>query len=399
MVFSRVVKGVFVAAAKRTPFGTYGGKLMNLTTTDLQEVAFKAALAAGNVKPEWIDSVVVGNVFPSSKDGSYISRHAGLRVGVPLESPALTVNRLCGSGFQSVVNGVQEIMLGDSDVVLTGGAESMSQAPHMIRGIRFGIPLGRDQVLEDSLWTGLTDQHINTPMGVTAENLAEKYDITRQQCDEFAVLSNQRWKAANDAGYFKAEMAPITVKTKKGEVVMDTDEHPKPDTTVEMLSKLPTVFKKNGTVDAGNASGISDGAGCVILASEAACNKYGLTPLARVTGYGVAGCDPHIMGIGPVPAIEALLKTSNNTQQDIDLFDVNEAFAAQFLAVQKVLGLDLEKTNVNGGAVAVGHPVGASGSRITAHLVHEIVRRKLKKAVGAACIGGGQGIAVLLEAV
>lgn len=399
MVFARVVKGVFIVAAKRTPFGAYGGKLMNLTATDLQEVAFKAALAAGNVNPEWIDSVIVGNVFPSSKDGSYISRHAGLRVGVPIPVPALTVNRLCGSGFQSVVTGTQEIVLGDSEVVLTGGAENMSQAPHVLRNVRFGIPLGRDQVLEDSLWTGLVDQHISTPMGITAETLAEKHDISRQQCDAFAVLTNHRWKVANDAGYFKAEMAPVTVKTKKGDVLVDTDEHPKPGSTVEKLSTLPPVFKKNGVTNAGNASGICDGAGSVILASETACNKHGLAPLARVTGYGIAGCDPHIMGIGPVPAVEALLKASSNTLQDIDVFDVNEAFAAQFLAVQKVLGLDLEKTNVNGGAVAVGHPVGASGSRIIANLVHEIVRRKLKKAVGTACIGGGMGIAVLLEAV
>jgi acetyl-CoA acyltransferase 2 len=399
MVFARVVKGVFIVAAKRTPFGTYGGKLMNFTAVDLQEAAFKAALAAGGIKPEWVDSVVVGNVFHATTDGAYISRHASLRVGVRVDVPALTVNRLCGSSFQSVVTGSQEIMLGDANIVLTGGAENMSLSPHAVRGIRFGVRLGQDVVMEDTLWAGLTDQQIKTPMGITAENLAEKHGITRLQCDEFAVRSNQRWKAANTAGYFKAEMAPITVKTKKGEVLVDTDEHPKPDSTVEMLSKLPPVFKKNGTVDAGNASGICDGAGSVILASEEACNKYGLKPLARVTGYGVAGCDPYVMGIGPVPAIEALLKTTKRTLQEIDLVEVNEAFASQTLAVQKVLGIDPEKLNVNGGAIALGHPVGASGSRITTHLAHELVRRKMKTAIGSACIGGGQGIAVLLESI
>jgi len=399
MVFAKAVKGVFIVAAKRTPFGTYGGKLMNYTATDLQEIAFKAALASGKIKPESINSVIVGNVFHAAKDGSYLSRHASIRAGIPFPVPALAVNRMCGSGFQSVVTGSQEIMLQDAELVLTGGAENMSLSPHAVRGIRFGVRLGQDVVMEDTLWAGLTDQQISMPMGITAENLAEKYGITRQQCDEFAVRSNKRWKAANDAGYFKQEMAPITIKTKKGEFVMDVDEHPKPDTTVESLAKLAPVFKKNGTVDAGNASGICDGAGCVILASEAAIAKHNLNPLARVAGYGVAGCDPTIMGIGPVPAIRALLKATNLKLEDIDLFEVNEAFAPQVLAVMKDLGLDPEKTNVNGGAIALGHPVGASGSRITTHLTYELIRRNAKLAIGSACIGGGQGIALLLESI
>lgn len=399
MVIARAVKGVFVVAAKRTPFGTYGGKLMNFSAIDLEEVAARAALTAGNIKPEWVNSVVIGNVFQATTDGAYIARHSALRVGIPIPVPALTVNRLCGSGFQAVVSGAQDILLGDSEIVLTGGAETMSLSPHAVRGIRFGLRLGQEIKLEDTLWAGLTDQHIKTPMGVTAENLAEKYELTREQCDAFALRSQQRWKKAHDAGYFKTEMAPITVKTKIGEEVVDADEHPKPNTTLEGLAKLPAIFKKNGTVNAGNASGICDGAGCVILASESACSKYGLTPLAQVIGYGIAGCDPHIMGIGPVPAIEALLKATNKKLSDIDLVDVNEAFAAQCLAVEKALGADPEKFNVNGGAVALGHPVGASGSRITAHLVHELRRRKSKLAIGSACIGGGQGIAVLLESI
>jgi acetyl-CoA acyltransferase 2 len=397
MVFARVVKGVFIVAAKRTPFGTYGGKLMNFSATDLQEVAFRAALTAGNVKPEWVDSVIVGNVFHAASDGAYLPRHASLRVGVRTEVPALAVNRMCGSGFQSVVTGSQEIMLGDAKIVLTGGAENMSLSPHAVRGIRFGVRLGVDVVMEDTLWAGLTDQQIKMAMGITAENLAEKYGISRLQCDEFAFRSVQLWKKANDAGYFKAEMAPVTIKTKKGTETVEVDEHPKPQTTVETLSKLPPVFKKGGTVDAGNASGICDGAGSVILASEEAIKQYGLKPLARVTGYGIAGCDPTIMGIGPVPAIEALLKTTGHALKDIDLIEVNEAFAPQTLAVQKALGIDNNQLNLNGGAIALGHPVGASGSRITAHLTHELIRRKAKTAIGSACIGGGQGIAVLLE--
>jgi acetyl-CoA acyltransferase 2 len=236
-------------------------------------------------------------------------------------------------------------------------------------------------------------------MGVTAENLAEKYQISREDCDAFALRSQQRWKKANDAGYFKAEMAPVTVKSKKGEVTVETDEHPKPETTLAALAKLPSIFKKNGTVNAGNASGICDGAGCVILANEKAINKHKLNPLARLVGYGIAGCDPKIMGYGPVPAVEALLKTTNKKLDDIDLVEVNEAFATQYLAVERGLKLNPEKTNVNGGAIALGHPVGASGSRITAHLVHELHRRNAKLAIGSACIGGGQGIALLLEAL
>jgi acetyl-CoA acyltransferase 2 len=399
MVASRAIKGVYIVAAKRTPFGSYGGKLMNFSATDLQEVAAKAALASGNIRPEIITSTVIGNVFHATKDGSYLARHVALRLGVPVSAPSLAVNRMCGSGFQSVVTGTQEINVGDSEVVLTGGAENMSLSPHAVRGIRFGVRLGQDVIMEDSLWAGLTDFQIKTPMGVTAENLAEKFGITREQCDAYAVRSQQRWKKAHDAGHFKDELAPVEVKTKKGVELVDTDEHPKPATTIESLSKLPTVFKKNGTVNAGNASGICDGAGCIILASEEACTKHNLKPLARVVGYGIAGCDPHIMGIGPVTAIEALLQATNKSVGDIDLVDVNEAFAPQFLAVEKSLGLDPEKTNVNGGAIALGHPVGASGSRITANLIYELRRRRAKYGIGAACIGGGQGIAVMIESI
>ncbi|MGH0161449.1 UNVERIFIED_CONTAM: hypothetical protein FKN15_048142 [Acipenser sinensis] len=352
---------VFIVSAKRTPFGTYGGLLKDHSATDLAEHAAKAALAAGNVAPEIVNSVIVGNVMQSSSDAAYISRHVGLRAGVPIPVPALTVNRLCGSGFQSIINGAQEICLKESEVVLCGGSESMSQAPYAVRNIRFGTKFGVDLKMEDTLWAGLTDLHVKIPMGITAENLAVQYEISREDCDKYAHKTQQRWKAAHDAGHFNAEIAAVEVKTKKGKQPMTQDEHPRPQTTLEQLAKLQPVFKKGGTVTAANASGVSDGAAAVVIASEDAVKQHRLTPLARIVAYHVSGCDPSIMGI------------------------------------EKALGLDPEKTNVNGGAIALGHPLGASGSRITAHLVHELRRRGGKYAVGSACIGGGQGIAIIIE--
>ncbi|XP_055155669.2 3-ketoacyl-CoA thiolase, mitochondrial isoform X1 [Symphalangus syndactylus] len=392
-----LLRGVFVVAAKRTPFGAYGGLLKDFTATDLSEFAAKAALSAGKVSPETVDSVIIGNVVQSSSDAIYLARHVGMRVGIPKETPALTINRLCGSGFQSIVNGCQEICVKEAEVVLCGGTESMSQAPYCVRNVRFGTKLGSDIKLEDSLWVGLTDPHVQLPMAMTAENLAVKHKISREECDKYALQSQQRWKTANDAGYFNDEMAPIEVKTKKGKQTMQVDEHARPQTTLEQLQKLPPVFKKDGTVTAGNASGIADGAGAVIIASEDAVKKHNFTPLARIVGYFVSGCDPSIMGIGPVPAISGALKKAGLSLKDMDLVEVNEAFAPQYLAVERSLDLDISKTNVNGGAIALGHPLGGSGSRITAHLVHELRRRGGKYAVGSACIGGGQGIAVIIQ--
>lgn len=399
MALARATKGIFIVAAKRTPFGSYGGKLMNYSATDLQEIAMRGALAAGNIDPSLINSVVVGNVSQVTKDGAYLSRHAALRVGVPDDVPALAVNRMCGSGFQAIVTAAQEITMGDAEIVLTGGAENMSLAPHTVHGARFGAKLGQDLTMVDTLWQGLIDQHVKMPMGITAENLAAKYEISREACDQFAALSHANWKAGVDAGAFKEEIVPIEVKTRKGKVMMDLDEHPKPGTTAEQLGKLPAVFMKNGTVNAGNASGICDGAACVILASEEACKKHNLTPLARLVGYGIAGCDPKIMGIGPVPAVNKMLGATGSKLQDIDLVEINEAFAPQCLAVRKALDFDPEILNVNGGAIAIGHPVGASGSRISGHLVHELRRTGKKRAIGTACCGGGQGISLLLENV
>ncbi|XP_037092843.1 3-ketoacyl-CoA thiolase, mitochondrial-like [Pollicipes pollicipes] len=397
---SSITKGIFIVGAKRTPFGAFCGKLSNKTCTDLQEVAARAALQAAKVKPELVDSVVIGNVLScSSVEAPYISRHTALRLGCDVATPALTVNRLCGSGFQAVVNGAHDILMGDSRVVLTGGSDNMTQAPHAVRGLRTGVKLGTSPQLEDMMWEALTDQHCRTPMGVTAENLAEKYGITRQDADEFAIGSQQKWKAAHDGGLFQDEMAPVTVKVKRQDTVMDMDEHPKPQSDLAGIGKLPSVFKKGGTVTAATASGICDGAGAVVLASEAAVKEHGLTPLARLVGYSVAGVEPTIMGIGPAPAIRKLLEKAGLTLNDIGLVEINEAFAPQTLACQRELDLDPAKLNVNGGAIALGHPLAASGARITAHLVHQLRRRGEKYAIGSACIGGGQGIALLLEAV
>jgi len=393
-----LAKGVFVVAAKRTPFGAFGGSLKAHSPVDLQVLAANSAIQAAGIAPEKINSVCIGNVLSaSSADTPYISRHVALRCGLPIPTPALTVNRLCGSGFQSIVNGVQEILLGDSQIVLTGGSDNMSLAPYGVRDIRFGTRLGVDPKLEDMMWTSLTDQLSGTPMGVTAENLAEKYGLTREEVDAFAIRSQQLWAAAAQAGHFTDEIVPITLKTRKGPVEMTLDEHPKPKTTIEQLAKLPTVFKKGGVVTAGSSSGICDGAGAVIIASEEAVAREGLTPLARIVGYGVAGCEPTIMGIGPVPAIEAMCAKTGVSLGQVDQIEVNEAFGAQALSVQKALDIPNEKFNTCGGAIALGHPLAASGSRISGHLVHKLRRLDQKYGIGSACIGGGQGISILLE--
>lgn len=385
-------------AAKRTAFGTFNGTLEKHSATDLAVHAAKAALAQSGVPADDVDHVIFGNVLQTSRDAIYLARHVGLRAGVPQEVPAVTLNRLCGSGFEAITAGAREILCGDAEVVLVGGTESMSQAPHVVRGARKGFPFGKSPEMEDSLWSCLTDTYTGFPMAITAENLAEKYAVTREECDAYAVRSQDTWAAANAAGRFKDEIAPLEIEGRKGTVTFDTDEHPR-QSTLEALGKLRPVFKKDGVVTAGNASGICDGAAALVLATRAYADAKGLQPLARLVQWGVSGCDPNIMGIGPVPAVRSALVRAGLRVGDVDLFEVNEAFAPQYLAVEKALELPREKTNVNGGAIALGHPLGASGARITGHLLYELRRRGGQFAVGSACIGGGQGIAVVVEAI
>jgi len=369
-----------------------------MTPVEMGTHASKAALASATVAPELVDSCIFGNVSQSDTTCIYLARHIGLYSGVPIEKPAVTVNRLCGSGFESIINAAQEIQLGESQIVLAGGSESMSQSPFTIPGaVRWGNPLGKNIEAEDSLWAALTDRYTKSPMGITGENLAAEYDISRDACDAFAQRSHNLWEKANEAGVFKAEMAPLTLKSRKGDVTMDTDAGPRSGATSESFAKLRPVFKKDGVITAANASQITDGAGAVVVAGEDAVKEHNLSPLARVVSYHVAGVDPKIMGIGPVPAIQGALAKAGLGMDDMDLIEINEAFAPQFLACEKALGFDPEKANVNGGAIAIGHPLGASGTRIIAHLSHELVRTGKQYAVGSACIGGGQGIAIVLE--
>ena len=393
-------KEIVFLSGKRTPFGTFGGTLKDFTATDLGVIAAQAALADSKVAPDRIGHVVFGNALQTSADSIYLARHVGLRAGVPNEVPAVTVNRLCGSGFQAIIDGAMEIMLDEAHACLVGGAESMSQAPHVVRGARFGnLRLGESQqYFEDLLWQALTDTLCGFSMAQTAENLADRYGVTREESDEIAYQSQQRAKAAWDAGRFAAELAPVVVKSRKGETQFATDEHMRPDTTREALAGLRPYFRKDGFVTAGNASGIGDGAAALVVADSEWARANGLKPIGRLVSWGLAGVDPDIMGIGPAPASRAALEKAGMTLDQMDLIEVNEAFAPQLAAVAKDLGLDMAKTNVDGGAIAITHPLAASGARITVHLLHELRRRGARYGLGSACIGGGQGAAVVVEA-
>ena len=389
---------VVFLAAKRTPFGTYGGSLRDLSATDLGVHAAGAALSQAGAPAEDYGHVVFGNVLQTSADAIYLARHVGLRAGLPEKVPALTVNRLCGSGLEALVQAARLIREGEAELVLSGGTESMSEAPLVVRGARFGFPLGKAPRTEDLLWSALTDSLAGVSMAVTAENLAERHHLTQDEVDEVAVLSQRRWAAAEEAGRFREEIAPVEVAGKAGPVAFSRDEHPRPATTREALRKLRPLFKPGGVVHAGAASGVADGAGALVVASRAYAASRGLRPLGRLLGFGHAGVDPALMGIGPVPAIRSALERTGLRLEEVDLFEVNEAFAPQYLAVERELGLPRDRTNVDGGAIALGHPLGASGARLAMHLLYELRRRGARTGVAAACIGGGQGIALVVEA-
>ena len=391
-------KDIFILGGARTPMAEYAGKLKDISALELGAIASRAAFERTGVKPEAIEHVVFGNVLQTSSDAVYGARHVGLKAGVPIEVPALTVNRLCGSGIQAAVNGAHLIMLGEADVVLTGGMESMSQAPHVIRGLRSGLRLGQGQ-LEDTLWSALLDTHCGCTMAGTAENCAAKYAVSREEQDEYAIRSQQLADKAWKEGRFKDEVVPVELKSRKGVELFSQDDHMRPDTTMEGLAKLPAAFSKNGCVTAGNASGIVDGGAALLLASETGVKKHGLQPLAKLTHWAYVGVEPTLMGMGPVPATRMVLEKAKISLKDIDLIEVNEAFAAQYLAVEKDLGLDRDRVNVNGGAIALGHPLGMTGTRLLLTLTLELRRRGAKRGLATACIGGGQGIAAIIETV
>jgi acetyl-CoA acetyltransferase family protein len=389
---------VFILGGARTPMTEYVGALKDVSAIELGAIASRAALERTGVKPEWVDHAVIGNVLQTSADAIYGARHVALKAGVPIEVPALTVNRLCGSGLQAAITGAQHIQLGEAGVVLTGGIESMSQAPHVIRGLRAGLKFGQGK-LEDSLYEGLRDTMCGLFMAETAEKCAATYGISRHDQDCYAMRSQQRADAAWKSGRLVEEVTPVEIRTRKGVTVVDRDDYLRPDTTLEGLAKLPAAFSKDGTVTAGNASGIVDGGAALILASGEAARARGLKPIGRLVNWATVGVDPSIMGMGPAPAIRKMLDRAKLSLSDVDLFEVNEAFAGQYLSVEKELGLDREKVNVNGGAIALGHPLGASGTRLLLTLALELRRRGARRGVAAACIGGGQGIAALVETV
>jgi len=390
-----------IVSGAATPMGRYCGKLRDFTAQELGAIAGKSALARAGVDAEEIDHVVFGNAQQTSGDAIYGARHVGLMAGVPIETPALTVNRLCGSGMQALVSAAHMIQLGEAKVVLAGGMESMSQAPHVIRGMRWGVGLGEGK-LEDSLMVALLDSYCGLTMANTAELLGEQQGITREMQDCLALRSQQLAEGAYRAGRLQEELVPVPLRNKRGEPtgeLFSEDDHRRPETTIEGLVKLKPAFSKNGTVTAGNASGIVDGGAATVLMKLDEAQKRGLKPLGRIVSWGIAGVEPKLMGRGPVPATRLALEKAGLKLEDIDLIEVNEAFAAQYLAVEKELGLDRNRVNVNGGAIALGHPLGATGTRLVITLLYELRRRKKKHGLATACIGGGQGIAMVVEAI
>lgn len=397
-------------SGKRTPFGAFMGSLSSFSANQLGEFASQAAIEQAGINPEDIDHVIFGNVLQTSGDAIYCARHIGLGVGAPIETPAVTVNRLCGSGFESLIQAAQRLKLGEASMVLAGGTESMSMAPHVVRGSRNGFKLSHAE-FTDSLKECLYDPKAGCEMAITAENLGQKYGISRAEADEYGLRSQQAWLNAHEQGHYDAEICSVTIKSRRGDVVVSVDEHPQASPLqpakrrdkfisdgAASMARLRPVFLKDGTVTAANASGINDGAGAMVMTTADIAAQRDLNPIGRVVGYGVAGVDPKLMGIGPVEAIKKALAHAGMSLGQMDLVEINEAFSTQYIACERELGLDRSITNVNSGGVAIGHPLAASGTRITTHLLYELKRRGKKYGVGSACIGGGQGIAIVVEA-
>ena len=393
----RVMKEIVIASAARTAIGNFGGALAGLSATELGIIAAKEAIKRAGINPEEISETIIGNIL-SAGLGQNIGRQIAIKAGIPDTSPAMTINKLCGSGLRAVSMAAQFIMLGDADVVLAGGTESMSNAPYLLMQGRNGFRMGHGQVIDSMIMDGLTDSFNNYHMGITAENIAEQWNISREEQDMFALESQRKTEQAQLSRRFADEIVPVSIPQRKGDpIIFDTDEFPKHGLTLEKLSGLKPAFKKDGTVTAGNASGINDGACMLIIMSAEKAAQLGIKPLARILSYGNAALDPAIMGYGPVPATQAALKKARLTINDIDLIEANEAFAAQSIAVMRDLKLDPQKVNVNGGAIALGHPIGASGARILTTLIYEMKRRNVDKGLATLCIGGGQGTALIIQ--
>jgi len=391
------MNNVVMVSATRTAVGKFGGSLKDFSPGQLGSVVLKDALKKAGVEQSEVEEVIMGNVL-SAGHGMNVARQAAIGAGIPKEVPSYCVNKVCGSGLKSVVLGAQSIMLGDADVVLAGGMESMSMAPYALKKNRWGAKMGNDEVVDLMIYDGLWDVFGNYHMGITAENVAEKYNVTREEQDEFSAISQNKAEAAIKAGKFKEEIVPIAIPQPKGEpVLFDTDEFPRFGTTKETLAKLKPAFKKDGTVTAGNASGINDGAAAVLLMSEEKAKDSGLTPLATIQSYGLCGVPPELMGLGPIDATRKAIERAGIAADELDVIELNEAFASQSIAVRRELDFDPDRVNVNGGAIAIGHPIGASGTRILVTLLHELARRKGTYGLATLCIGGGQGIAMVVK--
>lgn len=391
------MKEVVIVSAVRTPIGTYGGSFKDVSAVELGTIAVKEALRRVNIDGNLVDELIFGNILQAGQ-GQNVARQIAIHAGIPANVSSYTINKVCGSGLKSVALAAQAIKAGDADIIVAGGTENMSQAPYLMKSARWGQRMGNAELIDYMVHDGLTDIFNNYHMGITAENIAEQYGLTREEQDNLAVISQNRAEAAIKSGRFVEEIVPVSIPQRKGDpIVVDTDEYPRFGVTIESLAKLRPAFKKDGTVTAGNASGINDGAAALVIMSREKANELGITPLASIVSYASEGVDPSIMGTGPIPASKKALEKANLSIEDMDLIEANEAFAAQALSVIKELNLDMEKTNVNGGAISLGHPIGASGARILVTLLHEMIKRDVHSGLATLCIGGGQGIAMIVK--